>query len=250
MLKFSEVSKRYRGSDTNAVDGISFSLPSATIMGLLGPNGAGKTTSMKMAGGLLYPSSGEIEIAGVSLTKNHRQYRNLVGIHLGGDFGFYNRSGVLENLEFFASLAGVKRGSRRHRCQEVLAQVGLQEKMTARVEVLSHGMKQRLHLARAIVANPPVILLDEPTSGLDPSQAVRIRQLIAELPKSGVSVLLSTHQMTEAYQLADTVNIINHGKLLVSATPDRLLALSGKKDLEAAYLWVIEQDLNQIATPQ
>ena len=213
-LIFENVSRRYTGNNKYAVKDLSFEIEAGKVVALLGPNGAGKTTTVKMAATLLEPSSGTIKIAGHDAIKSTKQARREIGLALGGDRGFYLRASALDNLLFFGNLQNLKGKKLKERAHTLLEQVGLQGNAGKRVETFSRGMKQRLHLARAIIAKPQLLLLDEPSNGLDPQGASELKQLVRETVKLGHGTLLTTHQMTEADELADTVMIIAGGKIL------------------------------------
>lgn len=241
-LVFSDVTKIYPKSTKKAVTNISFSVSPGSIVAMLGPNGAGKTTTLRMAAGILQPSEGKVSLNDVDSVKDSRRYRRQVGLHLGGDSGFYAAASVKDNLEYFALLSGVPRKQRKQSCREALELVDLCDQVDKKVCELSHGMRQRLHLARAIVGEPQLLLLDEPTSGLDPTHARAIRRLIASMREPKCVLILSTHQMSEAQQLADYVFIINEGQIQAQGSPAELLSKWGVSDLEGAYLSVIDKN--------
>lgn len=227
VLEVQGISRRFDKDAVFAVNNLSFSLKPGEILGFLGPNGAGKTTTIKMLSTLLAPTSGKIIIDGTDALTSAREARAKIGIHLGGDFGFYTRASVLDNLMFFGAIAGVKYRNLTARAREVIALVGLEEKTGAKVETLSRGMKQRLHLARAMIGQPKVLLLDEPSSGLDPLIAGEIRSLITKLAKQGTAIVLSTHHMIEAQEVADQLLVINRGKTLAYGDISTILRGSG-----------------------
>jgi ABC-2 type transport system ATP-binding protein len=207
-----------RGEDLLAVDNVNLSIPQGMIFGLLGHNGAGKTTTIKMLSTLLIPTSGSAQVAGFSVTADEREVRRRLGVVLGGDRGLYNKLTARDNLIYFAHLYGVPRGEVGARADAMLELVELADRAGDRVEGYSRGMKQRLHLAKALVHDPPVLFLDEPTIGLDPAAAVRVREIIAGLAPER-TVLLTTHYLHEADALCDRIAIIDHGKIIVEDTP-------------------------------
>lgn len=205
-----------------AVDGVSFAVHPGEIFGLLGPNGAGKTTTIRMLSTLLEPSSGTATICGYDVTREPMQARARLGVVLAGDRSLYWKLSGRENLEFFATLYHVPRDQVRARVDYVLQRMELADRADELVERYSTGMKQRLSLARALLADPPVLLLDEPTLGLDPQSARNLRELILELKREGRAILLTTHYMEEADLLCDRVAIIDHGTIIALDSPAEL----------------------------
>lgn len=205
-----------------AVDGVSFEVKPGEIFGFLGPNGAGKTTTIRMLATLLEPSSGQAFICGYDVTRQATEARRRLGAVLAGDRSLYWKLSGRENLEFFATLYHVPRHEIKQRVDAVLERMQLADRADELVERYSTGMKQRLSLARALLANPPVLLLDEPTLGLDPQSARNLRELVLELKNEGRAILLTTHYMEEADLLSDRIAIIDHGKIIALDTPEAL----------------------------
>jgi ABC-2 type transport system ATP-binding protein len=216
--------KRFRSQgQIVAVEEISFAVPAGTIFGLLGPNGAGKTTTIKMLSTLLIPTSGSARVGGFDVIREERQVRRQLGVVLGGDRGLYGKLSAWDNLVYFGTLYAMAPDSVRRRAGEVLDLVGLRDRADERVEGYSRGMKQRLHLAKALIHDPPILILDEPTIGLDPAAAVDLRQAIADLvPRH--TVLLTTHDMHEADQLCREIAIVDHGRIVAQGSPADLKA--------------------------
>jgi ABC-2 type transport system ATP-binding protein len=224
-LKMTNVERRY-GSAT-AVRDVTLELHEGEILCVLGPNGAGKTTTVKMASTLLAPTSGSITVRGIDAVEDPKRARAHLGLSLGGDRGFYLRASVMDNLRFFAELRGVRGRSRDHTIMEALSLVQLGDRAKAKVETLSRGMRQRLHVARAILGQPDVILFDEPSSGLDPENARGLRDLIAGLSAGGAAVLLTTHHMQEAEELADRIIVLDEGVVAVAGTKATIADAAG-----------------------
>lgn len=200
--------------DFLAVDSISLAVKGGEITALLGPNGAGKTTFVKMCSTLLTPTTGRILVDGADAVSSPASARRKLGLMLGGELGFYGRASVVDNLRFFADVAGVSR-SRAQAVERALEVVGLADVPTRKVNHLSRGMRQRLHLARAIIADPPLLILDEPSTGLDPEIALEMRKLIQAIADAGTGVLLTTHAMSEAEALANRLVVIGAGRVVV-----------------------------------
>jgi ABC-2 type transport system ATP-binding protein len=213
---------RRRPLEVEAVRGISFEVQQGELFGLLGPNGAGKTTTIKMLITLLLPTSGSGRVLGHDVVDEPREVRRKIGYVFGGDRGLYERLSALDNLRYFAELYGVSGREQKRRIAEVLELVGLTGREAERVEGYSRGMRQRLHIARGILHDPPVVFLDEPTIGVDPVGARELRQTISGLVQAGKTVLLTTHYMFEADTLCDRVAVIAKGRIVGEGTPREL----------------------------
>lgn len=208
-----------KGEIVTAVEDVSLNVEPGIIYGLLGPNGAGKTTTIKMLSTLLVPTSGRALVAGYDVAHEAREVRKRLGVVLGGDRGLYGKLTARDNLTYFGHLYGMNRREIPGRVEEMLKLVELGHRADHRVEGFSRGMKQRVHLAKALLHNPPVVFLDEPSIGLDPAAAVAVRQIIARLVPQH-TVLLTTHYLHEADELCSRIAIIDHGRILVEDTPD------------------------------
>ncbi|AKE40561.1 ABC transporter ATP-binding protein [Corynebacterium kutscheri] len=210
-----------------AVDDVSLAVQPGTIHALLGSNGAGKTTTLRMCSTLLRPTSGSVLIDGIDAVAYPRTACKRIGLVLGGSLGFYPRASARDNLLFFADLAGVSSAERKTRVDNALERVGLSQDAQKKAAEFSTGMFQRLHIARAILGQPPLLLLDEPTSGLDPDVALRVRDLIRELANEGVGVLLTSHAMGEVEELADEISLLGAGKIAVTGQVSDIAAFAG-----------------------
>src|SRR3954464_14318191 len=208
-----------------AVRGIDFAVGEGELFGLLGPNGAGKTTTIKMLITLLIPTAGKARVLGLDVVEAAREVRKRIGYVFGGERGVYERLSGYDNLRYFAELYGVPGREQRPRIDHLLDLVGLKGREQERVEGYSRGMKQRLHVARGLLHDPPVVFLDEPTIGVDPVGARELRKTIASLTEAGKTVLLTTHYMFEADQLCDRIAVITRGEIVAEGTPSELKAL-------------------------
>jgi ABC-2 type transport system ATP-binding protein len=215
---------RRRPVEVEAVRGISFDIAEGELFGLLGPNGAGKTTTIKMLITLLLPTSGTATVLGLDVVAEARAVREQIGYVFGGDRGLYERLSALDNLRYFAELYGLPPATQKARIGYLLELVGLSGRERERVEGFSRGMRQRLHIARGLLHDPPVVFLDEPTIGLDPVGARELRTTIASLTESGKTVLLTTHYMFEADSLCDRIAVISKGRIVAEGTPRDLKA--------------------------
>jgi ABC-2 type transport system ATP-binding protein len=200
---------------------------------ILGPNGAGKTTTVRMLTSILCPTRGRAWVAGYDVTRDPEKVRASVGV-LTEHHGLYGRMNAEEYLEFFSRLYGVKRSDFIGRRDELLDRFGLAVVRRKRLAEYSKGMRQKLALIRAMIHNPPVLLLDEPTSAMDPESARMVRDAILTLRGSERTIILCTHNLAEAEELADQVAIIRRGKILLNDTTERLKqSLLGPPEYEA-----------------
>lgn len=202
-----DLTKKYKKH--TSVDGLNLRIRRGEIYGFLGPNGAGKTTTIRMLLGLIKPTKGNIEIFGQNLNKNRLQILQRIGSLVESPTYYGNLTGY-ENLEAVRRLRGLP----EQRVNEVLETVRLSRVANRLTKEYSLGMKQRLGIAVALLSSPDLLILDEPTNGLDPSGIQEIRELIKELPKSGMSVIVSSHLLSEIDQMATQVGIINNGRMI------------------------------------
>ena len=203
--------------DVVAVDGISFDVMPGEIFGLLGPNGAGKTTTLESLEGLRAPDGGSLQVMGVDPTRQSRMLRNVIGVQLQSS-GLPDTIRVDEAMRFFCAYHGV---APRY---DLVDRLGLGEKRTAQYHQLSTGQQRRLALALAIAHNPPVLFLDEPTAGLDVPSRVELHQMMHELQAAGATIILATHDMAEAEEMAGRVAILLRGRIAATGTPLELTA--------------------------
>lgn len=205
-----------------AVKGISFEIADGELFGLLGPNGAGKTTSVKMLTTLLIPTGGTAKILGLDIVNDAEAVRPRIGFIFGGERGLYWRLNATDNLRYFASLYYLDPAVSKKRIPYLLEMVGLTDRADEKVEGYSRGMRQRLHIARALLHDPEVLFLDEPTMGLDPVGARELRQTVRNLQDEKKTILLTTHYMFEADALCQRVAVINKGEIVAMDTPSKL----------------------------
>lgn len=223
-----------------ALDDISFAINQGEILSLLGPNGAGKTTTVSIIGGYLIPTYGKVILKGQDITTTSK--RPSIGVSFGGEMGFYRNATAKQNLKFFADLAKVPFRKQNDEVNRVLATVELSNVANKKIGEFSKGMVQRLHIARALLGNPSLLLLDEPTSGLDVEIAHTIQQTIKNLADTGISILLTSHTMTEVEKLADKVIILGAGKIFYAGTVSGVVNLANSTtqksldNLEDAYM--------------
>ena len=213
---------RRRSIEVRALTDVSFSVEPGELFGLLGPNGAGKTTSIKILTTLLLPTSGRARVLGFDPASEPQRVRPQIGYVFGGDRGLYDRLSARDNLSYFADVYRVPAREKTRRIDELLDVVGLRGRERERVETFSRGMKQRLHIARGLLHDPPVLFLDEPTIGLDPVGARELRETVAGLQSAGKTILLTTHYMYEADELCGRVAVITDGRIVAEGTPASL----------------------------
>jgi ABC-2 type transport system ATP-binding protein len=210
-----------------ALKSISLEVQKGERIALLGPNGAGKTTLLKLIGGLLLPTEGEIVVNGYSTLRHNDAARKSVGFVLNEERSFFWRLTAKQNLEFFASLDNLSGKAMDDRIRELIQFVGLESHSEKTVSTYSSGMKQRLALARGLIAEPEVLILDEPTRALDPVACEELNDLIVERLHKGSrkTLLIATHRLEEATRLCDKVLIINQGQIMAF---DRISDLTAK----------------------
>lgn len=197
-----------------AVDQITLKVPEGEILVLLGPNGAGKTTTVRMLTSILQPSLGSAKVAGFDVNTQADQVRANVGV-LTEHHGLYVRMNAREYLGFFGSLYSIPQSVANQRMEELLIQFGLGDVGKKRLGEYSKGMRQKLALVRTLLHDPPVILLDEPTSAMDPESAYIVREAIKQLRSKDRTIILCTHNLKEAEELADQIAIIRRGKIIL-----------------------------------
>jgi ABC-2 type transport system ATP-binding protein len=221
--------KRY-GAVT-ALDGLDLDVPPGTVLGLLGPNGAGKTTAVRILTTLIEPDEGEATVAGADVRKDPGAVRARIG--LSGQYAAVDEYLTgFENLDMIGRLYKLGRKRSRERARELLERFALAEQADRPVKGYSGGMRRRLDLAGALVAEPPVLFLDEPTTGLDPRSRTEMWEVIRELVRGGATLLLTTQYLEEADLLAHDILVIDHGRAIAHGTADELKAQVGGERVE------------------
>jgi len=223
------ISKSY--GTVRALDGVDLRVARGTVLGLLGPNGAGKTTIVRILTTLLRPDGGSATVAGLDVVRDAARLRGRIG--LAGQYAAVDENLTgMENLTMVGRLYGESRGAARRRSAELLERFSLVDAGGRPAKTYSGGMRRRLDLAAALVAAPPVLFLDEPTTGLDPRSRLQMWETVEALVADGTTVLLTTQYLDEADRLADTIAVIDHGRLLAEGTPDELKDRVGGERLE------------------
>jgi ABC-2 type transport system ATP-binding protein len=214
-----------------ALAGVDFDAAPGTVLGLLGPNGAGKTTAVRVLATLLQPDAGTARVAGLDVVRDAARLRERIG--LAGQYAAIDENLTgLENLVMVGRLYGERRSVATRRASELLERFDLTDAAKRIAKTYSGGMRRRLDLAAALVANPPVLFLDEPTTGLDPRSRLDLWATIEQLVGEGTTVLLTTQYLDEADRLADEIAVIDHGRVIAEGTPDALKDRVGGERLE------------------
>ena len=227
--------KRYDG--IVAVDGIDFDVHPGECFGFLGPNGAGKTTTMKMIYGLAAVGGGELDVLGMPVATRRREVKARLGV-VPQDDNLDRELSVLENLLTMAGYHGISGSAAQRRAQELLEFAVLQERGDAQIRQLSGGMRRRLLIARALIADPSLVVLDEPTTGLDPAARRTVWHTLDRLKQGGVTLLLTTHYMEEATRLCDRLVIMDRGRIVAEGAPLELIERYEQPDLEGVFLHI------------
>src|SRR5271156_5047579 len=208
------------------VDGVDFEVHPGEIVGLLGPNGAGKTTSFRMACGMIEPNAGKVLLGGLDVTNwpMYRRARDGGMGYLAQESSVFRKLSVENNLLGVMEMLGMDRKTRRARCEELLEQFDIARLRKSRAMSLSGGERRRLEIARCLVSNPKLILLDEPFTGIDPVTIASIQEIIRKLRDSGISILITDHQVRETLQITDRSYVIRAGKVLCHGRPAEVLS--------------------------
>lgn len=246
-IEISGLTKTYGSSATPSVDDVSLSVPAGTVFGFLGPNGAGKTTTIKILAGLLSATSGRTLLNGYDVTRQRSAAMRQFGAVLEGSRNVYWTLSAWQNLQYFGRLKGMRGAEVRVRAEELLKGLDLWERRDEKVGAYSRGMQQKVAVAAALVADPPIVLLDEPTLGLDVEATRTVVEWIRALSRErGRTVLLTTHQMNVVEELCDRVAVIRGGRVIADMPTDRLLARFRERD---AYEVRVEGDLPGLSLP-
>ncbi|HUE71617.1 MAG TPA: ABC transporter ATP-binding protein [Pirellulaceae bacterium] len=231
LVEIDRLTKKY-GAFT-ALDNLTLNVPAGQILGLIGPNGAGKTTAIKILVGLARPTSGSARIAGADCLSDARRIKRMVG-YMPDTFGSYDNMRVHEYLDFFGATFGIPPRQRKTRIDDVMDTTGTTYMRDKFVESLSHGMAQRVGIARTLLHDPPLLILDEPANGLDPQARIEMRDLLLSLARRGKTLIVTSHILPELSRICDRIAIVAHGKLRAHGTIDEIgRQVSQKRTIEA-----------------
>ncbi|MBF0303456.1 MAG: ABC transporter ATP-binding protein [Desulfamplus sp.] len=223
MIEIKDLTKQY--GKLTAVDNLTLSIPAGEIFGFIGPNGAGKTTTISMIAGLLAPTSGSVEICGIDMLKEPKQAKQNIGYIPDRPY-IYEKLTAIEFLQFTADLFSMTNSMTkeefRQRAESQLKIFSLLDWADALIESFSHGMKQRLIMAAALIHEPKVLVVDEPMVGLDPSAIKMVKQMLIELADSGTTIFMSTHTLKIAEDVCDRIGVIHKGKLIAKGSVKEL----------------------------
>lgn len=229
------------GAQKRAVNGLSFQVSAGEIYGLLGPNGAGKTTTLRMLSGLITPTQGRALMNGYDVATEPLRVKHSIGF-LTASTGLYQRLSPRELLKYFADLHNLEGSYAARRVEELIGWLDMEEFADLRCGSLSTGQRQRTSIARALVADPPILILDEPTLGLDVLTNRLILDFIRKQREIGKTILLSTHYLHEAESLCDRIGLIHHGRLVAEGTLEALRQEFGEQRLTDIFLRVVGRE--------
>lgn len=239
IIEIDRLSKQY-GSGTKALDDVSLTIDEGEIIALLGPNGAGKTTLISVICGLVVPTGGTVRVGGHDIRTDWRAARRLIGL-VPQEIALEPFETVMNSVRFTRGLYGMPTDDGH--IERVLKSLALWDKRAAATRELSGGMKRRVLIAKALAHQPKVLFLDEPTAGVDVALRREMWEVVGELRREGVTIILTTHYLEEAEEMADRIGVINHGKLLLVQPTAELMGEFGKKTL------LIELDAPLVAVP-
>ncbi len=240
-IEVTDLTKRY--GDVRAVDGVSFSVEQGEVFAILGPNGAGKSTTVEILEGHRQRDGGAVSVLGIDPSKGGREYRDRVGIVLQSA-GIDKELTVREVLDLYS-----RAYSKRLPIEQVLDAVELAEKADARVRTLSGGQQRRVDLALGLIGDPDLIFLDEPTTGFDPAARRRSWELVQNLTAGGKTVVLTTHYLEEAEQLADRVAVMSGGRIVAEGTPESLRANADRGTVIRFAFPAVDAPLSELIDP-
>lgn len=241
MIELRNLTKEY--GTTTAVKNLNLKVAAGEIYGFIGPNGAGKTTTIRMMGGIIAPTSGEVIIGGLSMARNSVAAKKMIGFVPDRPF-LYDKLTGMEFLRFSSDLYGINPDSFARKAEQLLKQFALWDWASEIIDAYSHGMKQRLIIASALLHDPRILIIDEPMVGLDPTAVHMVKDIFQELSRKQVAIFVSTHTLSVAEELCHRIGVIHKGTLLAQGTVSELqhIAKLGEARLEEVFLTLIKED--------
>ncbi|OQX62182.1 MAG: ABC transporter [Desulfococcus sp. 4484_241] len=240
MIELCNLTKKF--GEFTAVSDVTLTVPGGEVFGFIGPNGAGKTTTIRIIGGILAPTSGSVRICGIDMAREPEKAKARIGFIPDRPY-LYEKLTAIEFLRFTSDLYGVDTASFYDRAISMLRLFSLEQWKDILIESFSHGMKQRLIMAGALLHDPDVLVVDEPMVGLDPAGIRMVMELFRKLAASGVAVFMSTHTLAVAQDVCDRVGVINHGRLIAVGTIEDLMEKTdaGRPDLEEVFFRLTQE---------
>lgn len=220
LLSVNKITKKFNSK--TVVDNLSFHVNEGEVLGILGPNGAGKSTSFNIITGLLKPDSGEVCFTDNDINQSIKKYKSSIGV-VPQEISLYEGMTIIENLRFIGKLYGVRGKGLVEKVEALIKDVKLSDKKNSEVGKLSGGMKRRVNIAAALVHKPKLVIMDEPTVGIDPQSRSSVWDIIKELKKKGISVILTSHYVDEIERLSDRVLIVDSGKVIAEGSSEELV---------------------------
>jgi len=242
-LSIQGLRKRYPGADTDAVDGLNLQVEPQEIYGFLGPNGSGKTTTLSICSGILQPDQGTVDVMGLSSRTDSQKIKSIIGL-VPQEIAILPTLNLIENLQFFGGLHGLKGAGLNARIEECLWISQLEEAAKRPVGSYSGGMMRRANLVAGLIHHPKLLFLDEPAVGVDPQSKNVIFEALQKLKADGMTIIFTTHQMDEAQKVCDRIGVMDHGHLLTEGTSAELLARHPDcRDLTEVFLQLTHKEL-------
>ena len=236
VIHINNVSKKYKNADFFSIDQLTLEIEQGEIYGLLGPNGAGKTTLISMLCGLLKPTSGQLEINGMSFKKDAKKIKQAIGV-VPQEYALYPTLTAYENLMYFGAMYGLSGENLKTKVTESLAHLGLEKFANKKIDTFSGGMKRRVNLIAGILHQPKILFLDEPTVGVDVQSKNVIIEHLKMLNKNGTTIIYTSHHLTEAQKFCTQVAIIDQGVIISTGTPEALIEnTEDARNLEEVFI--------------
>ncbi len=243
VIEVNNLKKTYSGALEPSLNGVSLAVEKGEVYGLLGPNGAGKTTLISILCGVVTPSEGEMRYNGASIAEKLEQLKQEIGV-VPQDIALYSMLTAKENLEFYGGMYGIHGKELQSKISFWLEKFELSHAANRRIDTFSGGMKRRVNLIASVMHNPKLLFLDEPTVGVDVQSRTKIIEQLAELNKSGMTIIYTSHHLAEAEDFCNTIGIIDAGKIISTGSPKKLIEQTpNARDLEDVFLTLTNRKL-------